>query len=178
MLSEKNNGSVGINEVLWSALANGSYKKGKHSLSSTLFHTQNGMKKTSEIIYQNIANPFGDAGAQLDKSVLYYNQRTLTSLLVEHTMKNDSGWMFTTKVSPSISSNNEPDMRITSLSFDENEAYRFNIGAGSEITRLYRSLTELNLNAKWDAERSFNLANKRETKLKLGAANNLSLIHI
>ena len=173
VLSEKNNGSVGINEVLWSALANGSYKKGKHSVSSTLFHTQNGVKKTSEIIYQNIANPFGDAGAQLDKSVLYYNQRTLTSLLVEHTMKKDSGWMFTTKVSPSLSSNNEPDMRITSLSFDENEVYRFNIGAGSEVTRLYRSLTELNLNAKWDAERSFNLANKRVTKLKLGAANNI-----
>ena len=145
-------------------------KKGKHSLSSTLFHTQNGMKKTSEIIYQNIANPFGDAGAQLDKSVLYYNQRTLTSLLVEHTMKNDSGWMFTTKVSPSISSNNEPDMRITSLSFDENEAYRFNIGAGSEVTRLYRSLTELNLNAKWDAERSFNLANKRENEIETGSS--------
>ena len=29
VLSEKNNGSVGINEVLWSTLANGSYKKRK-----------------------------------------------------------------------------------------------------------------------------------------------------
>lgn len=173
LLSEKNNGSVAENEVLWSALANGSYKSGKHSLSSTLFHTQNGVKKTSQIIYQNIANPFGDAGAQLDKNVLYYNQRTLTSLLLEHTLKNDSAWSFTTKVSPSIASNNEPDMRITALSFDENNEYRFNIGAGSEVTRLYRSLTELNLNTKWDAERSYKLTDKRETKVKFGVANNL-----
>ena len=171
VLSEKNNGSLGVNEVLWSALANGSYKKGRNSWSTTLFHTQNGVKKTSELMYQNAANPFGDAGAQLDKSVLYYNQRTLTSLLVEHTLKNDSGWSFTAKISPSISSNDEPDMRITALSFDENEDYRFNIGAGSEVTRLYRSLTELNLNAKWDAERLVSLANKLETKVKFGVAN-------
>jgi TonB-dependent receptor len=173
LFSEKNNGTVAENEVLWSALANGSYKKGKNSLSTTLFHTQNGVKKTSEIIYENIANPFGDAGAKLDRSILYYNQRTLTSLMVEHTLKNDSGWSFTTKVSPSISSNNEPDMRITALSFDENNDYRFNIGAGSEVTRLYRSLTELNLNAKWDVDRTFALSNKRETKVRFGVANNI-----
>lgn len=173
ILAEKNNGSVGENEVLWSALANGSYKRGRHSLSTTLFHTQNGVKKSSQLIYENVANPFGDAGAMLDKDVLYYNQRTLSSLMIEHKLKNDSGWSFNTKVSPSISSNNEPDMRITSISFDENGDYRFNVGAGSEVTRLYRSLTELNLNAKVDAERILPLSRKRETKLKFGVANNV-----
>jgi TonB-dependent receptor len=173
MLSETNNGSLGVHEVLWSVLANGSYKKGRNSWSTTLFHTQNGVKKTSELTYQNRANPFGDAGAQLDKSVLYYNQRALTSLLVEHTLNNDSGWIVTTKISPSISSNNEPDMRITALSFDENNDYRFNIGAGSEVTRLYRSLTEVNLNAKWDAKRVVRLSNNVETTVKFGAANNV-----
>jgi hypothetical protein len=59
ILAEKNNGQVGENEVLWSALANGSYKKGKHSVSTTLFHTRNGIKKTSALIYENIASPFG-----------------------------------------------------------------------------------------------------------------------
>jgi len=173
VLAEKNNGSVGENEVLWSALANGSFKKGKQSLSTTLFHTRNGVKKSSELIYENVANPFGDAGAMLDKSVLYYNQRTLSSLLVEHSLKNDSGWSITTKLSPSIAANNEPDMRITAISFDENGDYRFNIGAGSEVTRLYRSLTELNLNAKVDVDRTFQISKKRETKVKFGVANNL-----
>lgn len=173
VFAEENNGRIGENEVLWSALANGSYKKGRHSLSSTVFHTQNGVKKSSINTYRNIANPFGDAGAQLDRSVLYYNQRTLTSLLVEHTLKNDSGWTFTSKLSPSISSNDEPDMRITALSFDENEKYSFNTGAGAGVTRLYRNLIELNLNAKWDAERMLPLSGKRETKLKFGVANNV-----
>lgn len=173
ILTEKNNGQVGENEVLWSALANGSYKKGKHSLSTTLFHTRNGIKKTSSLIYENVASPFGDAGAMLDRDVLYYNQRTLSSLLVEHTLKNDTGWSFTTKVSPSISTNNEPDMRITSISFDEEGNYRFDVGAGSNIVRLYRNLIELNLNAKMDAERSFELSKKRETKVKFGLANNV-----
>ncbi|MGB0850807.1 MAG: TonB-dependent receptor domain-containing protein, partial [Bacteroidia bacterium] len=173
VFAEENNGRIGENEVLWSALANGSMKEGLNSLSTTLLHTQNGVKKSSINTYRNKANPFGDAGAQYDKNVLYYNQRTLTSLLVEHTHKNDTGWSFTTKVSPSFSTNNEPDIRITTLSFDENDRYTFNTGAGSGITRLFRSLTELNLNAKWDAEKTYKLNKKRETKLKFGLANNL-----
>jgi len=173
ILAEKNNGSIGENEILWSALANGSIKKGRQSITSTLFHTQNGVKKSSQLDYENIANPFGDAGARLDRSVLYYNQRTLTSLLIEHTLKNDSGWNFIAKLSPSVSSNNEPDMRITAISFNEEGDYNFNVGAGSEVKRLYRSLFEINLNGKWDAERTYQLKGKRETKVKLGLANNI-----
>lgn len=173
LFTEENNGRIGENEVLWSALANGSYKKGNNSLSATVFHTQNGVKKSSINTYRNIANPFGDAGAQLDRSVLYYNQRTLTSLLVEHNFKNDSGWSFTTKLSPSFSSNDEPDMRITALNFDEEGRYRFDNGGGSGVTRLYRSLSEVNLNAKWDAERLFSLSGKRESKVKFGLTNNV-----
>lgn len=173
LFTEENNGQIAENEVLWSALANGSYKKGKNSVSATVFHTQNGVKKSSINTYRNIANPFGDAGAQLDRSVLYYNQRTLTSLLVEHTYKNDSGWSFTTKLSPSFSSNEEPDMRITALNFNDEGRYRFDNGGGSGVTRLYRGLSEVNLNAKWDAERMFPLSGKREIKVKFGLANNV-----
>jgi hypothetical protein len=174
LLTEENNGRIGENEVLWSALANGSYKKGRHSLSSTVFHTQNGVKKSSVNRYKNIASPFGDAGAEYDRTVLYYNQRTLTSLLLEHTLKNDTGWTFTSRLSPSFSSNEEPDMRITVLNFDEEEGrYKFDNGGGSSVTRLFRNLTEFNLNAKWDAERMLPLSGKKETKIKFGFANNI-----
>jgi TonB-dependent receptor len=172
-LASINNGSLGENEVLWSALANGSYKKGKNSFSTTLFHTQNGIKKSSLLDFENIDNPFGDAGAKLEKSVLYYNQRMLTSLLLKHTYgDSDTTWKITSKLSPSIASNNEPDMRITALSPDEN-GYRFNVGAGSEVARIYRSLQEYALNAKVDAEKSFELKNKAKTKVLFGAANSI-----
>jgi TonB-dependent receptor len=173
ILAEKNNGTVGENEVLWSALANGSYKRNKQSMSATLFHTQNGIKKTSKLYYDNIANPFGDAGASLDKDILYYNQRTLSSLMLVHTYENgDSSWKYTSRVSPSVSSNNEPDMRITALSSQEGQ-YEFNVGAGSEISRLYRKLFEYNLNTKFDAEKTFILKNKKKTKVQYGVANNI-----
>ncbi|PCJ65335.1 MAG: hypothetical protein COA58_10780 [Bacteroidetes bacterium] len=173
ILAERNNGTIGENEILWSALANGSYKKGKNSMSATLFHTQNGIKKTSKLYYDNIANPFGDAGASLDKDILYYNQRMLSSLMLAHIHGDqDSNWKFTFKLSPSISSNNEPDMRITALSSQES-GYEFNVGAGSEISRLYRHLFEVNVNAKFDAEKTFELKNKKKTKVQFGIANNI-----
>ena len=172
-LATQNNGSVGENEVLWSALANGSKKKGKHSFTTTLFHTQNGINKSSLLNFENINNPFGDAGARLDKGILYYNQRRLTSLLLRHTYGDvDTSWKITSSLSPSLSSNNEPDMRITALSPDEN-GYRFNVGAGSEVSRIYRRLDEIGVNAKVDFERSFKLKNDSKTKVLFGAANNV-----
>ncbi len=170
-LAEKNNGSVGENEVLWSTLANGSIKAGKHSFSTSIFHTRNGVKKSSKLFYKNVANPFGDAGATLDKTILYYNQRTLTNLFFKHEFKKDSAWKFITKLSPSISTNNEPDMKITALSVGE-DGYKFNVGAGSEIKRLYRNLSEKNINSKFDAERKIFLGNSKVSKLKFGIAHN------
>lgn len=171
-LAEKNNGSVGENEVLWSALANGSIKKGRHSFSTSVFHTRNGSKKSSKLMYENIANPFGDAGATLDRTVLYYNQRTLTNVSLKHVFNKDTSWTITSKLSPSLSSNYEPDMRITALSVDEN-GYKFNIGAGSEVTRLYRRLDEYGVNAKLDVEKKLHLRNNKLSKLKFGLANNI-----
>lgn len=170
-LAEKNNGSVGENEVLWSTLANGSIKAGKHSFSSSIFHTRNGVKKSSKLMYENIANPFGDAGATLDRTILYYNQRTLTNLFFKHEYKKDSVWKFTTKLSPSISTNHEPDMKITALSVSD-EGYKFNVGAGSEIKRLYRNLSEQSINSKFDVERNIFIKNNKVSKLKFGMAHN------
>ena len=170
-LAEKNNGSVGENEVLWSTLANGSIKAGKHSFSTSIFHTRNGVKKSSKLLYENVANPFGDAGATLDRTILYYNQRTLTNLFFKHEFKKDSAWKFITKLSPSISTNYEPDMKITALSVGE-DGYKFNVGAGSEIKRLYRNLSEKNINSKFDAERKIFLGNSKVSKLKFGIAHN------
>jgi hypothetical protein len=170
-LAEKNNGSVGENEVLWSTLTNGSIKAGKHSFSTSIFHTRNGVKKSSKLFYENVANPFGDAGATLDRTILYYNQRTLTNLFFKHEFEKDSAWKFITKLSPSISTNNEPDMKITALSVGE-DGYKFNVGAGSEIKRLYRNLSEKNINSKFDAERKIFIGNSKVSKLKFGMAHN------
>lgn len=168
--AENNNGQVGQNEVLWSALANGSMKKEKNSYSATLFHTQNGAKATSFLLYENLANPFGDAGATLERNILYYNQRSLSSLLLSHSYNDpEEKWTVNTKFSPSFSANLEPDMRITELSL-EDETYRFNVGAGSTVDRLYRQLFEGATNLKVDAEKLIDLdeKGKRQTKLKFG----------
>jgi outer membrane receptor protein involved in Fe transport len=129
------------------------------------------VKKSSKLFYENVANPFGDAGATLDRTILYYNQRTLTNLFFKHEFEKDSAWKFITKLSPSISTNNEPDMKITALSVGE-DGYKFNVGAGSEIKRLYRNLSEKNINSKFDAERKIFIGNSKVSKLKFGMAHN------
>lgn len=169
--AENNNGQVGENEVLWSALVNGSMKKENNSFSATLFHTQNGAKASSFLLYENIANPFGDAGATLERNILYYNQRSLSSILLSHTFADpESKWTVNTKLSPSFSANLEPDMRITELSLEDNGRYAFNVGAGSTVDRLYRRLFEGSGNLKIDAEKLIDLDKKvkKQTKLKFG----------
>ncbi len=173
MRSELSSGDISVNEALWSGLLSASIKgkRARHSLS--LFHTQNGIKKASESMSRNY---FSSEGAVLDKDVLYYNQKSITNIVYGNRFTlPKKNLEFNVKLSPSLSLNKEPDVRITAFALNEDNNGRvmditLNTGDGARVSRLYRDLMEVSLNAKADMSWKFKQWGGLESKLKGGIA--------
>ncbi len=166
-LSNTAKGPIGTQEVLWSALLNGSIKKKNNSYSLSLFHTQDGIKKTSQIRSEDYFSTF----ATLEKDILYYNQRNITNISYKqrHAIP-EKKLSFNINLSPSLSMNQEPDIRVTAFVVDENGNYSLNTGDGGEVSRTYRDLIEYSMNGKFDTEWKFNQWSEKEAKLQGGIA--------
>jgi len=169
--TELSSGAYSTNETLLSALVSGSVKNksSRHSLS--LFHTQNGIKKASEIRSHNY---FSAEGTILERDVLYYNQKSITSLVYENKVNRPNKRIeFNTKVSPSLSLNSEPDIRFTAFDVQEDEGrimnYALQYGEGARVSRIFRNLMEGSMNVKADATYKFQWRGQ-ESKIKGGLA--------
>ncbi len=170
--TELSSGSYSTNEALLSALVSGSVKNksSRHSLS--LFHTQNGIKQASEMRSQNY---FSAEGTILQRDVLYYNQKSITSLVYENKFSRPNKKIeFNTKVSPSLSLNNEPDIRFTAFDVQEDGQgrtmdYALQYGEGARVSRIFRNLMEGSMNIKADATYKFQWRGQ-ESKIKGGLA--------
>jgi len=170
--TELSAGSYSTNEALLSALVSGSVKNkfARHSLS--LFHTQNGIKQASEMRSQNY---FSAEGTILQRDVLYYNQKSITSLVYENKISRPNKKLeFNTKVSPSLSLNNEPDIRFTAFDVQEDDQgramdYALQYGEGARVSRIFRNLMEGSMNIKADATYKFQWRGQ-ESKIKGGLA--------
>ena len=55
-------------------------KREKSKYSLTLFHTQNGIKTATRLLQEN--TDFSDNNVTLDKTNLYYNQRSISNILL------------------------------------------------------------------------------------------------
>lgn len=166
MRSELSSGDISVNEALWSGLLSGSVKgkRSRHSLS--LFHTQNGIKKASESLSENY---FSSEGAILDKDVLYYNQKSITNVVYDSRFTLPAKNLeFDVKLAPSLAMNKEPDVRITAFALDG--GISLNPGDGARVSRLYRDLTEVSVNAKTNMSWKFKQWSGLESKLKGGLA--------
>ncbi|MFY0651688.1 MAG: TonB-dependent receptor [Cyclobacteriaceae bacterium] len=154
-------GSLGQNEVSWSALASSALKFDNHNFSLSVLRSQNGvssaMKRTSA---DYIFNP-----AITTDDVLTYTQRAVTNAILagEHGYeKFDVKW----STSFAISEIQEPDFRETRIENIEDGTYGLNTGVGAGVNRFYRSLDENNASAKVDIKYPIGEKNK----LKFGAA--------
>lgn len=166
-LSQSRIGDIGTNEVLWSGLVNGSMKKGNNAYSLSLFHTQDGIKKSSIINSEDFIN----TSVALEKTTLYYNQRNISNINYKqrHSLLGNA-LKLTLNVAPSISSNQEPDIRETTFAVDDEGNYLFDTGAGAGLTRTYRDLLEFSNNSKVDAEWKFKQWDGKDAKLMGGLA--------
>ena len=159
-------GTLAERDVIWSAMLGQALKiNKKHKISLTAFHTQNGNTKAS----RSTQTIFEGNDATLLSENLQYQQRSVTNINLsgKHTLDSLRKWKMTWKVSPTISSIQDPDIRSTV--FEELEGnYYFNVAVGAGIRRIFRSLKEYNINGKLDFEYSFMQWDSLESKLSFG----------
>jgi len=168
-LVESNQGEIGRQEVLWNGLASFSVKRAKSKYSLTFFHTQNGIKTASKVMQKNSSN-FSDNFVTLDKTTLYYNQRSISNVLLGTKHQFNNKLELKTAISPSLALNEEPDLRQTIFTITDDGKYTFATGEGALINRAFRSLEEVNLNAKADLKWDFNQWSDLKSNIKTGFA--------
>lgn len=167
LLFEENNGEVGNQEVLWNGLVSLSLKREKSKYAVTFFHTQNGIKTATKLLQEN--SDLSGNFVTLDKNNLYYNQRSISNVLVNSQHQLNDKLELNLAVSPSLALNKEPDLRQTIFVIDDNTGeYKLAYGEGALVNRAFRSLEETNLNAKADLKWTFNQWGGMKSSIKTG----------
>jgi len=149
-------GVMSQNNVLWTALLSQGFKFERSKYDVTLFHTQNGTTSAARLREAN----YDSNQAILLKEGLQYNQRSVTNLNIGgfHRLDTANMWKLKWNVAPTYSRIEDPDIRSTvieesdQLDANGDPIYLFDEAVGSEIRRLYRSLTEYNLSGRFDID--------------------------
>jgi TonB-dependent receptor len=165
----KQTGEMGEYNVLVGALGGLAYKTERTKIRLTAMHLQNGESRAGKFTIDNDAQAVGQSGYIAYSDNLEYNQRALTNVFLGGThVAPEKGWELEWKLSPTLSSSQDPDTRKTAFT-EFPTKYEFNAGAGGNPSRIWRSLQEVNAVAKIDATKKYML-NNREGKLKFGAS--------
>lgn len=159
-------GALGIQDVQLSGLAGISLKSDKNKYRFQAMHIQNGMQRAANRIRSRSNNNFNTS--VVDN--LEYTERFLTNFLLagEHYFNNNESQL-EWKLSPTFSTINDKDVRITPFTIDDGEI-AINPQEGGEPNRIWRLLNEQNYVAKVDYTQNFSFRG-RESKLKGGISN-------
>lgn len=160
-------GQFGEQNVLLGAIGGLAYKTTYDKIRLTFLHLQNGESRAGKFSIRNDGEAVGQSGYYAISDNLEYNQRALSNVLLNgshHFI--GSGWEVDWRISPTYSSSDDPDMRRTAFTYKGQET-SFNAGAGGNPTRIWRSLSELNLASRIDAVKKYQYK-KRDAKLKFG----------
>ncbi len=142
-------GPIGKNNVLWSGLVTGSYKKGKSAYSVTLLNTQGGESTASRRINKDVEQN----QAVLIEDILTYQQRTLSTVMFNG--KHKFGFVEVDWGNASSYSRvYDPDFRETKISITDGDT-TLSTGTGAGIQRFWRDLTEFNNSSKVDVKMEF-----------------------
>jgi TonB-dependent receptor len=164
-LRELQVGDYGVNNVLISGLAGFALKTKKAKYRINLLHLQNGESQAGIFDYAKSNQGTDFSGFQHN---LEYSQRSLSNLIVDGKYTaNNSGWDIEWKVSPTLSSIKDPDIRFTRYE-DRGES----LSIGTEVgfpERIWRDLEEINLAGVLHFTKDFKF-NNEEAKLKFGGA--------
>lgn len=161
------NGEMGERDVLVGALAGLAYKTAKTKLRLTALHLQNGTSRAGQFSIDNDGEAVGQSGYFAKSDNLEYNQRSLTNVLLhgKHQLS-ENGWELDWRVSPTMSSTSDPDIRKTAFTYTPVDTL-FIAGAGGNPSRIWRSLSEWNISSRVDVKKDYPF---RDTKgsLKFG----------
>lgn len=163
---ERQIGDYGTNDVLISANGGIAVKTSNSKFALNLMHLQNGESKAGEFLYFN-----RDQGANFDayQTNLEYSEKSLSNalLLGEH-YSSDKSWEVIWKLSPTISSISDPDIRFTRIRDEDFDGENLSIGSESGYPeRIWRELNEINIAGKIDITRTYKLG-QEDAKIKFG----------
>lgn len=158
-------GDYGVSSVLWSGLAGFSLKTQKSKYGITFLRLQNGESKAGIFDYEN-----NDQGAIFSgyQHNLEYGQRSLTNLLIsgKHSF-NASRWGVEWKLSPTLSTMYDPDIRFTRYGIQDGN---YTIGTESGFPeRIWRNLEEVNLAGLVNVNKEFDFLGQK-AKVQFGGA--------
>lgn len=160
---EKSKGNFAVNNVLLGGIAGIAYKSDLTKIKLNLLRLQSGESKVGQFFFVNT-----NLGAEFeaDQYNIEYSQKSMTNLLLSGThFTSNRKWQLDWKVSPTKSTINDPDVRITRFRVPNNTI-------GTEVglpTRIWRDLDEENLFGNFDLTKDY-LLGGNSAKLKFGAA--------
>ena len=162
-------GEMGERNVLAGVLGGLALKTKYSRFRLTGMRLQNGESRAGKFRTDNNGEAVGQSGYRATSDNLEYNQRSLTNFLFSgtHVIKN-SGWEMDWRISPTLSTSDDPDIRKTAFTETESGS-SFMAGAGGNPTRIWRSLSEWNAVSKLDVARSYSFRGT-EAKLRLGVS--------
>ena len=165
-LREDQIGSFGTNNVLLGGLAGIALKGTNSKYKLNLMHLQNG--ESSAGIFDFLGR---DQGSNFDaiQHNLEYKQRALTNLFLggNHVI-NGGDWEIDWRLSPTLSSQNDPDIRVTRIRNEGNPSIGTEVGLPQ---RIWRELEETNLSGKLQIDKKF-VFNNFDSKFKFGGSYN------
>ncbi|MFN9800609.1 MAG: TonB-dependent receptor, partial [Bacteroidota bacterium] len=134
-------GQLGERNVLVGLLGGVAYKTQFNKIRLTAMRLQNGESRAGQFRIDNDGAAVGQSGYIAESDNLEYNQRSLSNLLLHgsHVLR-DSGWEIDWRISPTISTSDDPDIRRTAFTLTAVDT-SFIAGAGGNPSRIWRSLS-------------------------------------
>lgn len=158
-------GSFGVNNIFLSGLAGLAFKTRTSKVRFNIMHLQNGESKAGIFDYYKTS-----LGSNFDGLIhtLDYSQRGLTNIILDgtHNFKDDL-WKLEWKLSPTLSTITEPDVRFTRYE-DREGVYSISTESGFP-ERIWRELKEFNVSALANVTREYRIFD-RKAKLNFGMA--------
>lgn len=162
-------GQIGERNILVGILGGLAYKKAASKYRLTAMRLQNGESRAAQFSIDNNGSAVGQSGYVAKSDNLEYNQRSLTNILLNGThVLGDKGWEIDWRLSPTLSTSDDPDIRRSAFSISETNIY-INAGEGGNPSRIWRSLSELNAVGKVDISKDYTFKGE-DAKLKFGGS--------
>lgn len=163
----RQDGAQGTQNNLLGMLGGLAYKTKNSKYRATVLFIQNGEKQATEMYLDENTNAgIGSSGFKGFGDFLSYNERRLINTLLDGTHVFQGGdWEVDWRVSPTISTANDPDIRKTAFTYAVDTS--FQAGNAGNPVRLWRELDEQTLSSRVDVTKKHNLLNN-DAKLKFG----------
>lgn len=161
-------GQQSSENILLAGMAGLAYKTAKSKHRLTVMHLQNGESRTARFFIDNNSDAIGQSGYTANSDNLEYSQRGVTNALLSGEYRiGDNGWKLDWKVSPTLSTLSDPDIRKTAFSDFGSGNVGFIAGAGGNPSRIWRNLEELNFVSRIDAAKEYQFKGQ-DAKFKAG----------